>query len=191
MAHDQKIRAFLAIELAADLKKALSEHLAGFETQMTEFRLIAPVHWHLTLHFFGNVLPDDLKRLETPLAHAMSTAKPFEFELDRFGYFPDEGRARIFWIGLGGDRPSLTDLKKKIDQVLKISGFPIEPRPFHPHITLARAKSRSGALVKPAALPLPRKLPSQPVQRLTLFRSDLTPEGPHYLSLFSFPFARS
>ena len=69
------------------------------------------------------------------------------------------------------------------------SGFPAEPRPFLPHLTLAR-RSAPDAVV-------PRRAEGPEVEveieagALTLFESRLLPSGAEHRALARFPFGRS
>jgi 2'-5' RNA ligase len=58
------------------------------------------------------------------------------------GFFPNETRPSVFWLGCGENRP-LSDLKDYMDLVLDSCGVPPESREFHPHITVARLKLAS------------------------------------------------
>ena len=44
----------------------------------------------------------------------------------------------MLWVGIEGDVGPLMRLQADVDAALGALGFPTEPRPFHPHLTLAR-----------------------------------------------------
>ncbi|OOZ41461.1 2'-5' RNA ligase [Solemya pervernicosa gill symbiont] len=88
---------------------------------------------HITLSFLGNVPLDDIDCLCTA-ADGVKTP-PFELELDRVGQFQ---RARVAWIGCTVTPEPLTLLVQTLNRALAACGNKIDPRPYHPHMTLAR-----------------------------------------------------
>jgi 2'-5' RNA ligase len=73
-------------------------------------------------------------------------------------------------------------------------GIKREEHPIHPHITLGRVRSqRNYTLLKKEIEEGMKTRPSETtaftVDTLTLYQSDLTPQGPRYTSLYSAIFA--
>jgi 2'-5' RNA ligase len=63
-------------------------------------------------------------------------------------------------------------------------GFPPEERPFRPHLTLARIKqARRDDWPSVASSAEALSLPAYTVDEILLYKSDLTPTGPHYTHL--------
>src|SRR5690606_31219021 len=62
------------------------------------------------------------------------------------GGFPDERRARVLWAGVGGDLEALHDLQWRLAGCLRDEGVELDPKPYRPHVTLARSR-------EPRALP--------------------------------------
>ena len=145
---------------------------------------------HLTLKFFGDILPGDVDRiLETVGKHTRDTA-PLELTLGPPGGFPNLKRPRVLWLGLGGDTDRLAALQASIDKDLeKECSFPIEKRAFTAHLTLGRARSRAGVISGTDNL---REIAGDlsthrfTAKELSLFKSDLTPAGPVYTKLACF-----
>lgn len=87
------------------------------------------------------------------------------------------GRA-VLCVPVGG----LDDLAAA---VVGATGHPPEDRPFHGHVTLARARGRRGVVPAAAAgEPVERRWP---VAEVVLVRSHLGDRGPRYETLASFP----
>ncbi len=87
--------------------------------------------WHVTLHFLGAVASG---RIDALVAAAAAPVAPFELVLDQPGLWP-RGlavlRASVF-------PEPLRDLHERLGQALSGFGFALDPRPYVPHVTLAR-----------------------------------------------------
>jgi len=107
---------------------------------------------------------------------AAQSADPFTLPLDRVGGFRAAG---IAWLGTDSPPPGLLRLADALRCELAANGFPVEARPFHAHVTLAR---RCGSVVPAAVEPLMWR-----GDRLTLSASELRPEGSRYRELAAWP----
>jgi 2'-5' RNA ligase len=145
---------------------------------------------HLTLRFLGPT-PDG--RIEPTAAAvravAASAAEPFDLELGGAGTFPRQGRPRALWIGIAEGAERLGRLAIELDAALVAAGWPSEPRPFRPHLTLARSDGvAAGTLVagRLADAMSDRRIPVR-IDRLGLFES-VTGGGPaRYVPVTSEP----
>ena len=75
-----------------------------------------------------------------------------------------------------------------LEKRLKPLGWPRERRRFHPHITLARVRLQRGSTPPEELLDLiskfeAREFGAAAVERIQLFRSELTPAGANYTVL--------
>jgi 2'-5' RNA ligase len=96
----------------------------------------------------------------------------------------------VLWAGLRGDLAVLERLQSSLAVGLREAGFPLEDRPFAPHITLARRRPHA----RPSAhleWPPRSRLPSLQVsvESFSLMQSELSPAGPHYTPLERFNLA--
>jgi 2'-5' RNA ligase len=48
----------------------------------------------------------------------------------------------VAWAGLAGDLKALHDLRESVRETLDGAGFPIDPRPFRPHLTISYRTER-------------------------------------------------
>ncbi|MCK4891898.1 MAG: RNA 2',3'-cyclic phosphodiesterase [Candidatus Pacebacteria bacterium] len=132
-----KKRIFITIDLPDEIKRALlsyEKRWKNLHVKWTNFYKL-----HITVRFLGEV---DRKGLELILSAVKKTAsaiKPFDARLDRIVLGPDPAQARMFWAIVHIDA-NIINLKRTIEQNLKISGFEMENCEFKPHITLARAR---------------------------------------------------
>ncbi len=132
-------------------------------------------HIHLTLAFVGEqpaIRVDSLRRLAGAVR-----APAFMLALDEVGGFR---RAGIAWLGSSGPQPELATLHHDLARALQTRGFPVDERPYAPHLTLAR---RSTTVID-------RRL-SQPIRwrvtSFTLMASELAPSGPAYRTIAEWP----
>ena len=106
------------------------------------------------------------------------------------GAFPNPQRPRIIWVGLQPPT-ELNNLQASIETAASLIGIPAEDRGFSPHLTIGRVRndaSPADLQTLRAALRLIQvgTLGEVTVNRYTLFRSDLRPQGPLYTVLQQF-----
>ncbi len=142
---------------------------------------------HLTLKFLGNVESGMVEQVVTAIEPIRKRQPPFPLEIHGLGVFPHIRRPRILWIGCTGDVPALLNLVIRIENALEPLGFSPEKKPYSPHLTLARIKRDNSmvgrVLSQSGLLEQPQNLGSVLIDRITLFRSDLSPFGAEYTSL--------
>ncbi|MGD0355706.1 MAG: RNA 2',3'-cyclic phosphodiesterase [Dehalococcoidia bacterium] len=189
---DQQIRAFIAIELPAELRKRMGEFQAGLKGPQQKFvKWVNPGSVHLTLKFLGNVKEKQLDSIKKELQDIAKESRTFSIATSETGCFPNLKRARVFWLGLDGDIDQLLKLQGRIDEALSRMGFAKENRPFTAHLTLARLKEdcsmadrlEFAELVKDANFERPF---SMKIEAVSLMRSQLTPAGAVYTQLAEF-----
>ena len=94
---------------------------------------------HVTLRFIGPTLDRRIPAALEAVRVAASETPPFEVGLAGAGAFPDAIRPRALWLGIGTGVDELSALTRAIDRELSARGWPVEERPFRPHLTLARS----------------------------------------------------
>lgn len=122
---------------------------------------------HLTLAFLGAVSDEQLRSL--CLAAETVRTPPGEFVLDKTGWWPHH---HIAWAGCHELPSCLRRLHEALAVAVREAGFPLDHRPFLPHVTLLRhAHAPPLALDEPIAWP---------VEGFTLVESRLQPSGARY-----------
>lgn len=179
------MRAFIAIELPKEIKDHLSRIQAQLRTAGADVRWVDPKNIHLTLKFLGEI--DDKKKSDI-IEIIEDTAKNNNQFLARIccaGAFPKISFPRVLWVGIQeGDKETkeiALALEEKIDKL----GIPREDRPFSSHITIGRIKSTSNRekLVRELetiAANLNKESLIFSINKITFFKSTLTPHGPVY-----------
>lgn len=186
-------RTFLAIPLADAFSTAVTSILDETKRESEGIKWVDPAQIHLTLHFFGPTSSEAVDKIVSCVEPLAKSSAPLELALGEIGYFPGREKPRVIWVGLNGDVAELCVLQKEIEENLQGSGFVCETRPFHPHITLGRAKQGNKIRIPESSslkLSLPINKTPRRIDRIILYRSDLTPMGPHYEALKTFLFAK-
>jgi 2'-5' RNA ligase len=184
-----RARLFIAIELDAAVRAALAATVVELARCGADARWSRPDNLHLTLKFLGNVAAEHIDRLAAALRSSVASTPAQAIPVRGLGVFPDARRPRVVWAGI--DAPFLTALAASIDAACQALGFAAEARPFHPHVTLARLRSRRGwpALRARLDAAASRSFGSSDVKDVYLFRSDLRPAGAVYTKLCRAPLA--
>ncbi len=167
-------RLFFALWPGAATRKAL-HHETRALVRHCGGRPVATDQLHLTLLFLGNVADEDVGAV-TAAAGALDCPS-FTLALDRYGWFES---AAVLWLGCTTPPRALLGLAAGLErQIGRITGHPPDPKPFRPHVTLAR-KVRN-----PPQFPLPRPV-DWPVGDFALVESVTAPEGARYTVLETF-----
>jgi 2'-5' RNA ligase len=131
------MRLFIGIPLAAAVIGELSAIVARYRRREDGLRWAAPETWHITLQFLGETSPEQYNCLAARLGELRSL--PVPVHLDTLGFFDRTG---VFFAGVQVT-PQLLALQQRVIAGTSRCGFVPESRPFHPHITLARAKGKN------------------------------------------------
>ncbi|MEW6178617.1 MAG: RNA 2',3'-cyclic phosphodiesterase [Chloroflexota bacterium] len=185
------IRAFVAIELSPEIRRGLEQILTDLQKAAgNHVRWVNPGNIHLTLKFLGESAPKELSLLSEAIHRIASTTPPLIVEVNGMGVFPNPKRPRVIWVGVQATSP-LFKLQEAVETAAEQIGYPREERPFSPHLTLGRVRretspadlARLGQLIGQKS---PGSIGSMTVNHLTLFRSDLKPDGAIYTPLARF-----
>lgn len=184
------MRAFIAIELAEDMRAALAqkqERLRAVCAHNQEIRWTRPEGWHLTLKFLGELSVERAQEVIAAL-HTLRGLEKFAVEVKGFGFFPDARRPRVLWAGIEAP-PALAELAERIEAAVQKLGFSREERPFRPHLTLARFRTPRPEPTLEAALREANSLSlgHSEVSEFFLFESRLRPGGAEYRKVAQFP----
>ena len=192
------IRTFVAVELDASLRQALAQAQAKLRSQLhktlnpdVRIQWVKPESIHLTLKFLGDIPEDRVPDVQASLARVADGHSRFTVRIEGWGVFPDVRAPRVVWVGMATHVDALKRLAADIESALGAIGFAPEPRPFHPHLTLARVKERSrevGRAVSAGGLPTQEvKLGELTIAAVSLMKSELQPSGPVYVRLCHVP----
>lgn len=170
------------------LPEALQEVIAAFRAQFPRqdgLRWTAAENLHITTLFLGPVPGERVENVIQLIRLGLSAVPAFRLDFTGFGFGPKGRDPRMIWAKFEKNeafRYAANELARLYAQ--------IEPRFQHwkdplPHVTLARLKEDfdpHGVQFGPA----PQGL-AIAVKQMTLWSSELRPEGPLYTPLAEFP----
>jgi 2'-5' RNA ligase len=191
------IRSFVAILLPGPVRARLGAAAAALQTYGARVRWVEPANLHLTLRFLGSVDARGLGIAREALAEAARGTGRFRVALSGLGGFPETRPPRVVWAGVIEGASALISLHARLEAGLTRRGWPAEGRPFHPHVTLGRARDPRGAQELLGVLGLPDgaragdRFGEVVVEALHLMRSDLSPGGARHTVLEEVPLEHS
>lgn len=180
------MRLFAALPVEPPAAAELATLLGTLRASGWPVRWARPEGLHLTMKFFGETDATRVEAIEQMLEVAARGTGPLSCGPVELGAFPGWARARVLWAGYEGES-ALELLVHRVEQGAERLGFPVEGRPFRPHVTLGRL--RDGARLPDAAL---ERLEGHRLQdgfvarRLVLYRSDTAPGGAIYAPIRTF-----
>ena len=185
-----EIRSFLAFELPVDIKKTAIRVAGEIRDSGLDVRWVKAENIHLTMVFLGHVKVEGIEGIEEEVRNVCPEYGSFDIVLKGMGCFPNRRRPRVLWLGLDGDIERMSHFRDDLQRALKAFGIKEEKRPFKPHLTFGRFRStrKMGSrleelLSEYAAL----ESPTESLNELYLFKSDLKPGGAVYAKLKSWP----
>ncbi len=176
-------RLFVAIPLPHDVADDVATLCSGLLRALW----VEPEHFHITLRFLGDLDADEQMLVRDSLASL--TAAPFDITLRGVGTFPPLDPTTVpsvLWVGMDESAP-LRELQSRVEDAVQEAGIPMELRPFHAHVTVARFKSDPGPDLS-AWMWMRSSYASRPirVEEFHLIESFLTNDGPIYTHVETF-----
>ena len=159
-----RMRLFLGLPVPAELAASLLKRARALN--LPDVRWTPPENVHVTLVFLGNVAEEKLGSIVLQLAGLRSP--PQQVRLTGLGTFP---RAGVLFADVDPSRELLT-LQQDVAERMIRCGFPSDPRPYHPHVTLGRFRL-------PVRVSAKLEL-SFCADVVNLYRSKTLPTGPQY-----------
>ena len=169
-------RLFLAVGVPEPVRAALDEAIAPLRQRWSSLRWVGPDRWHVTLAFVGDC--DRAGAAAVDAAAVCAAAGVHAFEVRLSGSFGSFGRS-VLWAGLAPSSP-LDALARGVRGALADRGVAIDDKPFHAHLTLARAPRRGRLPAQVQAADWAGPTHRWEVDRLEVRRSEPAPGGPSY-----------
>jgi RNA 2',3'-cyclic 3'-phosphodiesterase len=161
------VRLFVALPPPAHAVAHLQQAVAPLEAAQPELIWTFPSSWHLTLAFLGAVDEELLPTLQSRLARAARRHQPMALSFCSGGSF-----GHVLWVGVAGDRAVLGRLAEAVTAACRRAGTNVDEKPYRPHLTLARTRTRRDLGEAVQALRSYRG-PSWSAERIQLVRSHL------------------
>ena len=187
----ERIRSFIAIDIAAPVRAALHRLIAEIARCEADVRWVRVETLHVTLKFLGGVETQRLEAVRAALADAIQDRPALQLQVRGLGAFPSLHRPRVLWVGLHGD--GVVELAAHIDAALARIGCEPEKRAFTPHATLGRVSSLRGWQRLEEAIQAHRDddFGASTVDAVTIYRSTLRPDGAVYTPLWTISLSRN
>lgn len=182
-------RAFLAVELPEALRLRLAEMARDFRAAATHASWVKPENMHITLRFLGGITEAQAAQITAQLKQQLSSFHALRLRAHGIGAFPSLFKPSVLWVGVETLDGDLNHLQAVTEHAAQAAELPAEKQRFHAHITLARFR------VLPKLAPFRHAYEAHKqfrgdeftVSHVTLFKSDLTREGPRYTRWETFP----
>lgn len=156
------MRLFFGIALSQDARRAAAQY-ARAARQFWPGRYVEADNLHMTLCYVGEVDAQGLSQVRRIGALAAQALPAAPLALGGPGHFGREDKAILYLNALGGR--AYAPAAQALRQLLQAAGLPFDPKPFAPHITLAR-----NAALTEQVPPPPQARPWMP-EGLTLYHS--------------------
>jgi 2'-5' RNA ligase len=180
------IRAFIALDVSntSGIEKLQQELAYESGWGRNEASPIKNQNLHFTLIFLGDIRLDSISKIQNKLSELQF--EPIKITFTGIGGFPSSNLPRVVWVGVDADgSKKLTSLAEQV--VTKMSELGVrQDKPFTPHLTIFRLKSRNLKLGTELLYKYGKKeFGSYVGDKIHLKRSDLTPSGPIYSNIFT------
>ena len=179
------MRTFIAFDLSEEIKTELERLQKELKTTEPDIKWSNPQNIHLTLKFLGEVDEENIKEIKQLLDEVSGKIRPFEITLGKVGAFPSLDRMKVVWVGIDKGSKNVIETANLIEDSSEAIGFFKEDRKFSAHLTLGRVKSgKNKVVLKEKILSIEVKPLNHTIDKIILYKSTLTREGPIYDSLY-------
>jgi RNA 2',3'-cyclic 3'-phosphodiesterase len=181
----EKIRVFVAVELADTIKNEIGRLQDDFKKVKTDVKWVRPESIHLTLKFFGYIPADQVRIIEKEITGIAENLCYFTVSVTGVGSFPVSGNPRVVWVGINDPDNKILNLQKNIEECFKKLGFAAAEHPYMPHLTIGRVNGKDNLKGFHALIKEKRgvEFPGMTISDISIIKSDLRPEGPVYTIL--------
>ena len=179
--------------MGEEARGALGAAIEKLRRRSPDAKWVPAENLHATLVFLGWIEEDRVESLRRRLDEVGSRHPPAMLRLAGGGTFGSKKRPRVLFAALEGEVETLAGAHADLEKAMTPFGYQPESRPYHPHVTLARARDPRGdaAFVEcaEALAELPRL--AVPVGEIVLYQSTLQRSGARYSALHRAPLTAS
>jgi 2'-5' RNA ligase len=183
------MRAFAAIPVPDDIKQYARMMRNKLGAARPDIKWVEYQNYHLTVKFLGEIDNKDLPEVKRNLQLAADSVPAFNLSAGGIGFFPNQTRPRVIWMGIKGEIEKAEFLCDRVDAYLSSMQFAPE-KDHRVHLTLGRIRSDKNIKEMMTILekyPDKNKLRSFRVEEFNLMQSVLDSQGPKYYVLDTYP----
>jgi 2'-5' RNA ligase len=188
------MRVFVAVDVGDAVRREVTRVVTTLTGKLEAVKTPPKVVWvkpaslHVTIKFIGEVEEAEVARLQELLAPPIAIA-PFDIQWRGIGAFPSSRHPRALWLGVINGAAPLARIEAEVSRRLAgAAAVELDDRALLPHLTLGRIKMAGAGVDWPMLLQsVEVKGAASHVDRVTLYRSELSRGGPHYTGLASAP----
>lgn len=175
------MRLFIALPLEKSVKDELDKLIATLKRQGGPVKWVKAENIHLTLRFLGETNDNLVSDIKHHIDEVVNTHRKVQTSINNLGGFPNLNRPRVIWVGIEQNLDALRKMANDIEHRMRSLGFEKETKPFKAHLTLGRVRDPKG-LDNLTNFMKDYRLEEMPLlfDRIVLFKSTLTPQGPIY-----------
>ena len=185
------MRAFLGSPITQDVVSKI----ANVQKRLSYFdiKFVEKENLHFNLKFFRHIEEEKIDQLKEIVKKTCEKFEKFDINISGFDAFPSKNYIRTIWLGVKDGYNELVALTNMIEDGLETLGFEKEKQKFIPHLTLGRLRSgRNKEKMKETVKELENiEIGTMKLDRIVLFQSKLSPEGPVYEEVFSIELSTS
>lgn len=174
------MRLFIGVNLKEDVKDKIYSNIKNLPKC---YRVTKKENLHITLIFLGEVDEVFIPEIINKIKFAIKDIRIIKATLDSTGQFPEKGKGRIIYISGKNGEKELKKLATLInDNLIEFKEKKEKIEEFKFHITIARLNEKEKFV--PYQIRDIEKI-SFDIEDVTLFKSELTREGPIYTEIWS------
>jgi len=174
------IRTFLALDFQRSTKEKVVGFIQTLKGSPAKVKWVSENNLHLTIKFYGDLNEQQVEKICEEIVSPQFT-HPIHYQIAQKGSFPNFKKPKVLWLGIQDNNQTLKHLFLNVEEINRKLHLPLETKNFKPHLTIGRIKFPQD-LTK-----LVKIFQNQPFETinekspsLTLYKSELTREGPIY-----------
>lgn len=186
------MRLFLAMNVPSEVLRDLNERVARVRRRLPAASWVREETQHLTFAFLGEQPEAMVGRIAPQLTTSLGKIARFDAHLEGCGFFPNPRHPRVGWVGIRPDE-KVCAIAASVRGVVTKQGVELDRGEFRAHLTLMRIRDPW----PPASIDLFNKTlrdyrsTTFPVDKVTLYESQLHPKGAIHTPLERFALAES
>tara|TARA_Y100000310_G_C20412617_1_gene682766 strand:+ start:205 stop:741 length:537 start_codon:yes stop_codon:yes gene_type:complete len=174
-------RLFIGVPISNNVRERIIPLLNSLKEIDANLNIVPPGNLHFTVKYLGET--NEEKEVKKKLKTIQN--KKFSIKLKSVSVFPSLDRINVIWIGAEGDFiPLMKEVNQELDHIRK-NDHPEEV----PHLTIARVKTGRNRelLQKWLQENQNNEFGEMEINKIILYKSELTPKGLVYTVLEEFP----